>query len=79
MRIISNYRPLHFNASNERCPFAENTYLCYRQTVSFQDFYESVTPRTKKDKMTFAYELPISNFKEFILRVAEILSTKENN
>ena len=49
------------------------------ETVSFQDFYESVTPRTKKDKMTFAYELPISNFKEFILRVAEILSKKENN
>ena len=45
-------------------------------TVLFQDFYDRVTPRTKKDKMTFAYELPMVDFKAFILGIAKTFSKK---
>lgn len=62
----------HFRNSIAHCNFefkkGKNGLV---ETVSFQDFYERVTPQTKKDKMTFAYELPMSDFKEFILRVAD--------
>ena len=64
----------HFRNSIAHCNFeikkGKNGLI---ETVSFQDFYERVTPRTKKDKMTFAYELPMSNFKEFILRVVDTI------
>lgn len=48
-----------------------------RNTVSsikFQDFYERVTPKSRKDKRTFEFEISMSNFRKLIMKLATTIS-----
>lgn len=43
-------------------------------SIKFQDFYERVTPKSRKDKKTFEFEISMSDFRKLIMKLATTIS-----